>query len=95
MSSAIVGVKSNIPIRGMIFRSGSRMGSVNWYIRATKGLSLLAVGNHDRIVLAKMAMTRTMMNALTIDTSNSKAHLILCCRVRPTFDKQQGQHCPQ
>ena len=69
INSAMVGVKSNMPIRGMIFRRGCSTGSVTWYMRATRGFSLFAVGNHESIVLAKMATMRTTMNALSIVTT--------------------------
>ena len=49
INSAMVGVKSNMPIRGMIFRRGRRIrfGQLVDHCYKT-GLNLLAVGNQDK-----------------------------------------------
>ena len=52
---AIMGVKSNIPTRGITLRIGARIGSVIWYIKLTNGLVVPVEGAiQETMTLARM-----------------------------------------
>lgn len=54
---ATIGVKSNMPILGMMRRRGARIGSVIFSRRIDRVFGL--VRNQDRIILRKIAMVST------------------------------------
>lgn len=51
-----MGLRSIMPVLGITRRMGARMGSVIWYMKATRGLFVLGpTASHDTITLARIA----------------------------------------
>lgn len=58
INTAIIGLKSNIPVDGIILRIGASMGSVIWYKAALNGPVLFGA-TQERIARPSIAILST------------------------------------